>query len=273
MIEVLIDKCVGCGSCLSACAYDAIKIEDQIANIDPDKCVLCGACVSACPFEAILLRKAKAEAIDKSEFNGVWVFAEQRDSIIAPVVFELLGKGNTVERALEDVNINGGSIPAGSFVVENSNKTKEVLSKAIFPTHNIESTSNLKLSAVKLPRIALIDSPIQSTDAGWTRFVLDSYGVKYSILTPAEFENLDVKTKFDVIILPNTSASILKEGKQKRNNLLIPSDYPTEYTKGMGSKGVENIIKFINDGGIAISWEASTELFEGTLSINQPNSK
>jgi len=189
------------------------------------------------------------------------------------IVFELLGKGNTVERALEDVNINGGSIPAGSFVVENSNKTKEVLSKAIFPTHNIESTSNLKLSAVKLPRIALIDSPIQSTDAGWTRFVLDSYGVKYSILTPAEFENLDVKTKFDVIILPNTSASILKEGKQKRNNLLIPSDYPTEYTKGMGSKGVENIIKFINDGGIAISWEASTELFEGTLSINQPNSK
>lgn len=189
------------------------------------------------------------------------------------IVFELLGKGIAVERTLEDVNINGGAIPAGSFVIENSNKTKEILSKAIFPTHGIESTSNLKLSAVKLPRIALIDPPIQSTDAGWTRFVLDSYGVKYSILTPAEVENLDVKTKFDVIILPNTSTSILKEGKQKRNNLLIPSDYPPEYTKGMGSKGVENILKFINDGGIAISWEASTELFEGTLSINQPNSK
>ena len=31
MIEVLIDKCVGCGACLLACAYDAIKIEDKIA--------------------------------------------------------------------------------------------------------------------------------------------------------------------------------------------------------------------------------------------------
>ena len=93
MIEVLIDKCVGCGACLLACAYDAIKIEDKIAVINPDKCILCGACVSTCPFEAILLRKAKYEAIDKSEYNGVWVFAEQRDGVIAPVVFELLGKG------------------------------------------------------------------------------------------------------------------------------------------------------------------------------------
>ena len=39
----------------------------------------------------------------------------------------------------------------------------------------------------------------------------------------------------------------------------------------MGAKGVENILKFINDGGIAISWESSTELFEGTLSIQQAN--
>ncbi|NLM90088.1 MAG: 4Fe-4S binding protein, partial [Candidatus Cloacimonetes bacterium] len=65
MIEVLIEKCVGCGACLRACAYDAIKIEEKLAIIDSDKCVLCGACVSACPFDAILLRKAKTEAIDK----------------------------------------------------------------------------------------------------------------------------------------------------------------------------------------------------------------
>lgn len=93
MIEVLIEKCVGCGACLRACAYDAIKIEEKLAVIDNDKCVLCGACVSACPFDAILLRKAKTEAIDKSEYNGIWVFAEQREGVIAPVVFELLGKG------------------------------------------------------------------------------------------------------------------------------------------------------------------------------------
>jgi electron transfer flavoprotein alpha subunit len=32
-------------------------------------------------------------AIDKSQFTGVWVFAEQRENKLSPVVFELLGKG------------------------------------------------------------------------------------------------------------------------------------------------------------------------------------
>jgi len=41
MIEVLNDKCVGCGACIRACAYDAIKIEDKLAIIDADKCTLC----------------------------------------------------------------------------------------------------------------------------------------------------------------------------------------------------------------------------------------
>lgn len=187
------------------------------------------------------------------------------------IVFELLGKGVAIERIQESTNLNGTAIPAGSFIVENSSKTKDILKNAKFPIYSTESTSNLKLSTLNLPRIALIDPPIQSIDAGWTRFILDTYGVKYAILTPSEIENLDIKTKFDVIVLPNTEASLLKEGKFKRNDQVIPTDYPPEYTKGMGAKGVENILKFINDGGIAISWESSTELFEGTLSIQQAN--
>lgn len=93
MIEIITEKCVGCGVCLKACAYGAIKVSSKLAEIDIDKCVLCGACVQACPFEAIFIRKKAKEAIDKDTYSGIWVFAEQRDSIIAGVSFELLGKG------------------------------------------------------------------------------------------------------------------------------------------------------------------------------------
>jgi electron transfer flavoprotein alpha subunit len=93
MIEVISEKCVGCGACIRACAYDAIKVEEKLAIINPDKCVLCGACVQSCPFEAIIIRKKTREGIDKSEYSGIWVFAEQKDGLIAPVSFELLGKG------------------------------------------------------------------------------------------------------------------------------------------------------------------------------------
>ncbi len=100
MIEVLTDKCVGCGACIRACAYDAIKIEDKLAIIDADKCTLCGACVSSCPFDAILLRKLSSATLDKSEYSGIWVFAEQKDGAIAPVSFELLGKGRELAEEL-----------------------------------------------------------------------------------------------------------------------------------------------------------------------------
>ncbi len=93
MIEVLEQKCVGCGACVKACAYDAIQMVDKLAVIDLEKCTLCGACVQACPFDAILIRKRSEVQADKAEYEGIWVFAEQKDNQIAPVVFELLGKG------------------------------------------------------------------------------------------------------------------------------------------------------------------------------------
>ncbi len=93
MIEIINEKCVGCGACIKACAYDAIKVTDKLAAIDIDKCVICGACVEACPFDAIILRRMAVEAINKDDYQGVWVFAEQKDGVLAPVVLELLGKG------------------------------------------------------------------------------------------------------------------------------------------------------------------------------------
>lgn len=101
MIEVIRDKCVGCELCLKACAYDAIVIKDKIAEIDQDKCTLCGACVSACPFDAIIIRKFGQTNIDRSKYKDVWVFAEQKNGEISPVVLELLGKGKELAEQRE----------------------------------------------------------------------------------------------------------------------------------------------------------------------------
>jgi electron transfer flavoprotein alpha subunit/NAD-dependent dihydropyrimidine dehydrogenase PreA subunit len=101
MIEVLDQKCVGCGACVRACAYDAINMEGKLAVINLEKCTLCGVCVQACSFDAILIRKKEAQLIDKSSFQGIWVFAEQREGVIAPVSFELLGKGRDLAEIME----------------------------------------------------------------------------------------------------------------------------------------------------------------------------
>ena len=47
--------CLGLGSCVKACAFDAISIKNGVAVVDPDSCVACGKCVEACPKNLIEL--------------------------------------------------------------------------------------------------------------------------------------------------------------------------------------------------------------------------
>lgn len=46
--------CIGCKMCEKVCESDAIKVEGNVAHIDPAKCTNCGKCAEKCPKKAIL---------------------------------------------------------------------------------------------------------------------------------------------------------------------------------------------------------------------------
>ncbi|MBQ3115180.1 MAG: RnfABCDGE type electron transport complex subunit B [Clostridia bacterium] len=47
--------CLGLGNCAKICPFDAIAIEDGVANVNPDKCTGCGKCTAVCPKNVIVL--------------------------------------------------------------------------------------------------------------------------------------------------------------------------------------------------------------------------
>lgn len=47
--------CLGYGSCVKACPFDAIHVENGVAVVDKEACKACGKCVAACPKHLISL--------------------------------------------------------------------------------------------------------------------------------------------------------------------------------------------------------------------------
>jgi RnfABCDGE-type electron transport complex B subunit len=50
--------CLGCGDCVNACLFSAIKINEKtgLPEVDAKKCTACGACAKACPRNIIEIR-------------------------------------------------------------------------------------------------------------------------------------------------------------------------------------------------------------------------
>jgi len=57
--------CLGCGDCVGACQFDAIKMDpDKGLVVDPAKCTACGACAKACPRGIIEIRAVSGDNCD-----------------------------------------------------------------------------------------------------------------------------------------------------------------------------------------------------------------
>ena len=67
--------CMGLGSCVKACQFGAIKIENGVAVVDPELCVSCGKCVSTCPKHIIEIvpkkKKVKVQCSSKDMGKAV----------------------------------------------------------------------------------------------------------------------------------------------------------------------------------------------------------
>ena len=111
-VNVIKEKCKGCSICVKNCPFEAITMENKIAVIGA-ACTGCGVCVEKCPFKAIEKTEKEREVKDLSAYKDVWVFAEQRDGVIMPVVIELLGEG---KKLANEVGCNLCAVLCGHHV-------------------------------------------------------------------------------------------------------------------------------------------------------------
>jgi hypothetical protein len=167
-----------------------------------------------------------------------------------------------------------GALPAGSFVIVAGSgpgdRLRAIVDRTAIAPHVLESEITVDFLPVRDPRIALVETHFHDMDAGWTRYLFDTYGIAYTVLHPEDFEAADLSGDFDVIVFPDASKDVLTKGKYKRRGRYVSNDYPPEFRKPISKKGRAQLTEFITGGGMVVSWGRSTALFTEGLPL--PNS-
>ena len=112
---------------------------------------------------------------------------------------------------------------------------------------------------LKPVRVGLYKSYYPSMDEGWTRFILDQYGFGMKNIENKEVKAGNLNSKFDVIILPDSSKQIIVEGQPKG----YFESFPPEYSGGIGKEGVSALKDFVEKGGTLIALAHANELLIG----------
>ncbi len=154
--------------------------------------------------------------------------------------------------------INGKEYDRGSVAVQVNNKSKEIIKQAakdLYIQFDIAGDiGKEKMKEIKKLKVGLYQPWTASMDEGWTRLLLENYEFNFVTLHNKDFKEKKLKQKYDVIIIPDLSGDLIKNGKPGGDAARFYRPKPPEYDSGLGRLGLENLKNFVEkDGGYLIT--------------------
>lgn len=169
-----------------------------------------------------------ADAAPFDSVPGIGFNASASAAAVMPIPGTITGTGaalsldpaeNNTFRAIYRAWKSGG---AARFVAASGATGARYVISGLTPAAQDELVKSLALQAtrtdatagveVKKPRIGLYNPP-SSMDAGWTRWVLEQYGIEYTPILPADFPGEGALTdRFDVILLADDGGAAFGGG-------------------------------------------------------------
>jgi hypothetical protein len=128
--------------------------------------------------------------------------------------------------------------------VENINQARAVMNLDPQPGEFAKQPNPLRTG----PRVGLYKGFPGSMDEGWTRLVFDTFNIPFRSVSDSDFRTGSFNV--DALVLPADGEDSIVRG-------LSPDRYPTEYTGGIGTTGLENLKKWVAAGGTLICFDDS----------------
>ncbi len=174
----------------------------------------------------------------------------------------LLGRNEKVQLA------ETGEIVLDSPYLENRERVENFARQFGFTVELRAEPPAKMIYELKQPRVALYQPWVANPDEGWTEWLLDHYGIGYTSIHNDDFRKGDLRRRFDTIILASqTASSILhgardgeydeSEGGARLKTILVQRP---QYAGGIELDGLDQLDRFVKDGGTLIALDSATEL-------------
>jgi hypothetical protein len=243
--------------------------------------------------------KPGAGHFEKSSNGNGYLIADNTNSSLY-ALFALLAKD------VQAYRLTGPGYEPGTIYVPQQDgidaKLETVAEKFPIEIRTATATPTGTALQVRLPRIGLYQSWVASMDEGWTRWIFDQNEVPYTRLVDADIRKGDLNQRFDVILIPDNSASAISSGRRGFGGESAPTpapgaeagggrrrasgtaapateatakapaasdegtpepQTPPEFKGGLGEDGLASLKAFTEAGGTIVTLNKASELYIG----------
>jgi hypothetical protein len=189
------------------------------------------------------------------------------------MAFRFRNKDVAMLAAEDDFEWNGHKLRAGTFIIPNADRARlePQIRELGLSAWAVDAAPAVKTHAMTIPRIGYVHSWSRTQDEGWVRAALDHYGVPYTYFADKLLKQGNLRAKYDVIVFPHVGGT----SQTMINGIAMTGNAPIPYKKteqtpnlggvddtddirgGMGLEGLQELAKFVQQGGTLIT-EGST---------------
>ncbi len=211
--------------------------------------------------------------ITGSASTAAFIINHNTDNTLATLRFRL--KDVKMLAAEDSFKVGDQQFNTGSFIIKaegNPADVRQRLESAVtelgVTALAVDKLPDVKTHDLAVPRIAIVHTWTNTQNEGWFRIEFDRYKIPYAYISDHEIRNtLNLREKYDVLIFPPVggSAQTIVNGTPMRGepipwrqseltpNFGMTPDQTDDMRGGMGLRGVVNLQKFIEDGGLFVT--------------------
>jgi len=220
--------------------------------------------------------------------GAVYVINHNADNALITLRYRL--KDVEMDAAEEPFEAAGRKFNRGSFIVRKANgdDLRRVANELGIQVYAVADAPSVKMHPLRAPRIAMMHTWLGTQDEGWYRIGLDQLQVPFAYISTQDVSREpNLKSKYDVILFApvGRGAQAIINGMPMYGNplpwkktQLTPNlggiDETDDMRPGLGWNGLQNLQKFVKDGGVFITVDDTSDFavnygFTAGVSVNR----